>query len=526
MAVGYAGRIQAQEVPEILKKVLEFTDTGSQAASARVNRFWNAVALDVLWLDLEGVVPLLELIGPLELDSLDHLVFGYKPGLIDWDHFHSYARRVRHLIWDDASNITTREGYSGPLSQTMFGDIFADCTRVDPLLPNLTNVKWIMDKHSISIQILPFLSSSTTTLDIAFPSQISTNAINVLLYRLPSRAPMVSDLRIYGEIHVNLVDTALEACLTGMKELRMVTLPRCFGSSKIVTALGRLDHLARVEVSRATISHIDPSSIVYGTKWKIEPGAFTRLQNLAFDATISDAARLFNCEGVRSLTLVRLQVVDAFASHEIQSFFSVLSSRCTQLRAIEVSLIPILDTVEEALIFQNLTPLLKCPHLTQLEIDHPKPMLLREQDVECMSQAWPSIQILRFRSGEASGNLGTPLSILSIFAKHFSHRLQELVLTVSTKIDSVKRHPISKAFITLETLHLDASAISRKEQMAVAAYLGLICPPGVNILYGVSRKQKDAMWNWEEREIWDAIEDGVRISRELQAQSRATVESI
>ena len=69
MGVG-SGSI-ALHVPELLERILRYTWQDTLANSARVARFWSELALDILWEELPCILPLLEIVGPLQLNESD-----------------------------------------------------------------------------------------------------------------------------------------------------------------------------------------------------------------------------------------------------------------------------------------------------------------------------------------------------------------------------------------------------------------------------------------------------------------------
>lgn len=61
-----SGTRRALEIPEVLESILACAENSTLASCATVSRSWTSIALDKLWRDLKCIVPLLEILSPLE----------------------------------------------------------------------------------------------------------------------------------------------------------------------------------------------------------------------------------------------------------------------------------------------------------------------------------------------------------------------------------------------------------------------------------------------------------------------------
>ncbi|KAG8993943.1 hypothetical protein FRB94_013038 [Tulasnella sp. JGI-2019a] len=230
--------------PEILKKIMLFSPHKECTVSARVSSTWNPIALDVLWYELPSVYPLLELLAPLGWDSAQELGFPKFVNPLDWEHFHSYAQRVRYVTWDGGEHSKPQKGYTGGhLSWIVFSNIYLDNPTVGPLLPNLSTLRWTVRNNTTALQLLPFLFGSIKDLQLDFRKQCSSETVNSILHRLGTREPGIINFHLSTHHDVDKVDKSLAACLQHTTELQMVMLLRRFGAPRVVGALKDLKHL-------------------------------------------------------------------------------------------------------------------------------------------------------------------------------------------------------------------------------------------------------------------------------------------
>ncbi|KAG9031055.1 hypothetical protein FRB95_003220 [Tulasnella sp. JGI-2019a] len=221
----------ALKIPEILKEVMLLSKRPEHAMSARECRTWSAIAIDVLWRDLNSVFPLLELIAPLEQGPENRLVFPNFIKPVEWERFHSYVRRVRSFAYNDTETHLTRNGYTGIISKTIFGDVYLINPTSGPLLPNASEVTWTANEATTAHLLLPFISSHTEGLSIELGPKCSAEAINNLLNHLRCRVSGVLDFKFFIHNQVDDVTESLATCLGQMKALQRVTLPMRFGAS-------------------------------------------------------------------------------------------------------------------------------------------------------------------------------------------------------------------------------------------------------------------------------------------------------
>ncbi|KAG9020016.1 hypothetical protein FS837_008659, partial [Tulasnella sp. UAMH 9824] len=143
------------------------------AAASVVCRRWSEVALDELWRSLPSLLPLFELLGPLD-DT--HFGCDLDPDIVltakSWDTFKSYAARVRSLTYeDDREEVEDEDDVSisaGLIMRTLI------VHSGEGILPNLRTVRWNVNHLGLN-HILAFCPSSLERMSL----QIRTEAASV-----------------------------------------------------------------------------------------------------------------------------------------------------------------------------------------------------------------------------------------------------------------------------------------------------------------------------------------------------------
>lgn len=65
---GESRKHPAWDVPDVVDAILDVLADRDLAMSARVCRDWTSTVLDKLWKDMDSLQPLLQILGPLEID--------------------------------------------------------------------------------------------------------------------------------------------------------------------------------------------------------------------------------------------------------------------------------------------------------------------------------------------------------------------------------------------------------------------------------------------------------------------------
>ncbi|KAG9038572.1 hypothetical protein FRB95_000793 [Tulasnella sp. JGI-2019a] len=74
-----AGPHDAILTPDIVREIMIISSNSARAAGCRVCRGWSDIATDPLWEDLDNILPLLELLAPVEFADNDQLMSKLDP---------------------------------------------------------------------------------------------------------------------------------------------------------------------------------------------------------------------------------------------------------------------------------------------------------------------------------------------------------------------------------------------------------------------------------------------------------------
>ncbi|KAG9020496.1 hypothetical protein FRB95_004148 [Tulasnella sp. JGI-2019a] len=361
--------------------------------------------------------------------------------------------------------------------------------------------------------MLHFLSKSVTSLHIQYRDTCTASHVTALMSNLAILVPEVSELTIECSFRVDMVDEALSSWIESSKQLRKVTLPRYFGSQRIVKALGSLCGLESVSGDVKPSEITEYTSVILGTHWSLPSNAFQKLRFIDFDATLAQAIEIFSRPSLPELRGLWLTAVGPATIAIIQTFFSALIAWSTDLEDPSLNLLP---TDGERIRFQMLGPLLRLRNLRKLRIVHDQSIYLVTEDVEAMSLAWPRFVQLSFRGGRLEGETLTPFSILKSFAIKFP-LIQRLAISLHLDPEISVVESVPTRFASLQELHLDTSSVRDQQSVAVATLLSLICPHGVKILFGATdwkptiprRTGQDVIEEQVVKLCWESIMNGI-----------------
>lgn len=137
--------------------------------------------------------------------------------------------------------------------------------------------------------------------------------------------------------------------------------------------------------------------------------------------------------------------------------------------------------------FDVLRPLLQCRELKALIVDCDLPVTLDEDDVSAMASAWPHLHTLVFnckQEAEFDSTVGTPVPILSALASStLRSTVRHLALSLVFGQEIPLAHNHMEPFLCLQNLGLRAAIGEDLRAARLGEFLGVICPPGVEVWY-------------------------------------------
>ncbi|KAG8917299.1 hypothetical protein FRC01_002553 [Tulasnella sp. 417] len=247
-------------IVEIIMQILRNLGKSELPAAARVCSSWTGVALDMLWKEMESVLPIMALLGPI---SIREGGWDWDNGVPsgDWSRFASYAKRVQSL-----SYCTSGNGDDAFLEQMSFHvparwlDYIAG-HQSRYLLPQIRKIEWSCNHDNQLDMILPFLSPTIKDVKIKPWWGVSLMGMSSLLGALQCALPSgvrALTLNLDYTQHGGERSEAFESLLESLGELQELRVPYY----PMVPAMFKSSRLRVLEVGCDLESGIDVNALL------------------------------------------------------------------------------------------------------------------------------------------------------------------------------------------------------------------------------------------------------------------------
>ncbi|KAF6766591.1 hypothetical protein DFP72DRAFT_867070 [Ephemerocybe angulata] len=175
----------AQTTRKLLEAILE-SPNGKRSLSrlARTCRSLSEPALDILWRELDSIVPILGLFPPTVLRKARRPGLGLSrnPQESDWDTVLRYNERIRRVVYDETANNVAASVF--PII-----DEHRPCLYI---LPNLQELVWKAETPAGLDRCAMFLSPRLRSIQIELGANFKKDKINNFLYDMSSRTKLAS----------------------------------------------------------------------------------------------------------------------------------------------------------------------------------------------------------------------------------------------------------------------------------------------------------------------------------------------
>ncbi|KAG8900850.1 hypothetical protein FRC00_010818 [Tulasnella sp. 408] len=522
---------RALSIPELLSLVFSFSGKPELASSARVCKSWKDTALDELWRDLDSIFPLLELV--LDVDLLDSVSRNQNPSAheavssalvnADWSRFHSHAKRVQSLAFDDSADYRGTEEMPG-LESSVIGIICLHYTYGPILLPHLRKAKWSIERYALPI--LPFLSKDLAHLDLEL-YESSDTLLKEAFDAFRNRTLNLKTFRFYTYEGGPTSEAALGPWLETMKTLEKVMLPDYYLTAQVLTRIAALPELRvidRVHVEYKLPLRYNDARMA----GSLPSGSFPRLAEITLPETPAAAKRLLFDSHTYFSGLTRLDLnadKDIKADHVI-AFTQDLAAHCPNITTIGLALSlrsAFRDQGVSVLPVEILESLYPCKHLTSLRIGYPLPLKFGPTDVENMGCAWSKMTQLSLCaepdfSFSVSEDMGVTVDILPSFALHMPNlRTLGLYFNSQDQITFEGHLYYTCQFNQLDELHVGYSSIPKSQVRELGFYLASLCSRDVNVRYGNKVLLRNSPPPDEERHeaAWQAVKEMMSFAMQI-----------
>jgi hypothetical protein len=494
-------------IPEILEVIFSFGTRASNVSYALVCRGWRELALDNVWREVDDIYYLLQLLTPLKwtyTSSNDHhgkivsffvfcshwmqpsktqvsfQVFCRIPTPEDWSRFMPYARRVHSLKYG-----IKRNEKASDLEESVFREVFLTRSTLE-VLPNLRSLWWD------SIQCVRYAELFMHDKVTEFGFKLHSEEFPLLRTYIVGRMPSLRSLSwtsCIRDSHLK-VEGELLQLLSSLQELREVTPPKNFLSSKFLKALSSLPELETIQYEDLDEM---PYSMISPLQCTLQEGAFPKLSNLRLNSNLDDIRVCLT--GGALLPRLRNLVVegdrwDPLLPLTVQPFLTAVTGCYPTLEMVSMDIMVGIEK-QDALSREHLNPILLLKQLTHLELRHNHPLRISEVDLAEFGDALPALEKLVLNPEPLQPTRPEiTLHSLLVVAQHFPN-LSYLGIYLDAQGTTIPMpHSPAKTgiFPSLLTLHMGISPIDSE---VAAMFLSdmLLENERVKMKSGISRDQ-------------------------------------
>ena len=191
----------------------------------------------------------------------------------DWTRFNRYARRVRHLVYEERS---------GALAQSAFTDIATTRTSLE-ILPSLRVLEWNAPLRSSVM----FMHRNVKSFIITIPMlQTTSIPLTSFFSDVAARMPCLTHLDLRWNEPASAHEEEVVSLLQSLPSLRKITLPRYYLTSKVAETLSQgHENLGIIEFQYMEAQGCGEASDIYTFAPTLTSGAFPALYDLSLTSS-------------------------------------------------------------------------------------------------------------------------------------------------------------------------------------------------------------------------------------------------
>ncbi|KAG8970222.1 hypothetical protein FRC03_010412 [Tulasnella sp. 419] len=467
--------------PELMSYIIGLVDTRKdQVSAAQTCHLWSEHAFHWIWRELDSLIPLFNLLAPLERREADswaaynELYFPENMTFDKWPRLVFYGKYVRSIGF----MISEEDEEFEIIEPKVYRDIKAASLNLPAFLPNLQHCEWTFWDSTCRTAIDLMVSPSVTQLQLNMEVVEDPCEVSEILTSLHGRVPdlRMLSLSLEPSIGVEDVEQPLATLLSTVPRLEQLYIPHFFHSEKIVATLRSLSRLEVLDCSgTAEYKSIRNDR---GCQLGFEDDSFRSLQLLSCNTSLKKASHQFLSRfAPNNLSSIYIKPKLPTLSSDLQDFLSALVSSNPNLIDVNLNLYSDSTVPPVEIEFKDLQSLLQLP-LKQLAISHDKVLSYSAEDVVVMGCAWPNMQGL-YLTEEPLVSRFSPshedLTMLSLFAEHFP-QLEDLgvFLHIGDNLNMQRIPRPHCRFRQLKELHVGTSPLPEAHQIDVAFYLASI----------------------------------------------------
>ncbi|TFK61090.1 hypothetical protein BDN72DRAFT_883319, partial [Pluteus cervinus] len=389
---------RALYIPELLRNFFfAIPDSRDNYRVALVCRAWSDIALDVLWYQVDDICTLFGALVPLTKGE-DSREFVRSPEPQDWLNFEKYGHRVKKLIVESAARLP---------AQSAFDEIAR--TRIQhKILPNLWCLHWLVDPIPGLIFFHSGIQDLAVWIDHDLPDKMNFFMRNACFF-----GPNVETLEIktgytdqWDPSPVGDIVTELSSWLAQLHDLRDVTLPRFWTTTRVFKALSQRPHLASFGFDYTVLGGYGTplDTLEFTLVSDSEAGTvFPSLKDFSQNAPFLETIRFIpSWEGSHRLTELTIASQILESPEAYRSVLDIVVDHCPQLTWLGLTCLVTpyryhpRPSSQHRLTLDTFLPLHKLKCLNSLEITHTLPFALSDEDFLVLVKEWSKMETLRF----------------------------------------------------------------------------------------------------------------------------------
>ncbi|KAN0137184.1 hypothetical protein V8E53_005181 [Lactarius tabidus] len=389
--LGYESTTQrVLSIPELLHIIFSFGTRASNVSNALVCRKWHEVALDYVWMEVDDIYCLLQLLTPLHRRrETQFYTFQRTPTPEDWVRFAPYARRLRTLKFGTDAWATDR---AVSLEDSVFHDIARSRTTLE-VFPNLRRLWWETEYRALKSQhAVLFMHDKVQEFAFSLQTEDPMSLATDVVGRMPSLLSL--KCMSYDPFYEPRYDPILKHLFSHLLKLQEITIAKQALGGHVLKALSLLPELRVLQFDTIGGIPCTPAPVIAD---KLEDGAFPLLDDLCLDSTLEDMRHYLTggalLPRLRSLSVESANLESPFA---VQEFLSDVTRCYPLLGTIAIDVIVRIEEQEdcEPLMLEHVQPILSLGQLTHLELRHNLPLQISEVDLAEFGAALPAVQFL------------------------------------------------------------------------------------------------------------------------------------
>ncbi|KAL0570872.1 hypothetical protein V5O48_011083 [Marasmius crinis-equi] len=482
-------------IAEVLRAVFLLCDKPANSRNAQVCRAWNGVALDILWEEIEDLLPVFKILGDVS-SSNDRQYFSRKPTSGAWRRFQSvYAPRVHTL---NCENLDIKQ--QDRMSSMM--DVLARLQHSGPIFPNLTTFIWgEIDSPGYVHYSIIFMHIKVTDFRLRARSQAvkgEEKGWSEYFEALSQRMPALENL----EVEMNRANHAvcrrpLGALSKALSALTGLSLPAMNDASDTLEELSHCPQLESIEFTRETKDEgIQTISLLALTNLD----TFQHLQQLRIHISYPALTHFLRSSPSCAPSLHTLVVFTASHHTETPSTIGELLdivARCFE-KSLKLLCLQMDDRYppnqlpqppqyndQDILRFHHIEQVLRCSHMADFVLDYGLPLALTAHDFEKIASSWPSLKLLSLcqdvrRDFPENSSFGYPgLDALAPLAKGCP-QLELIALRLAPVVNAEIDDLSIPLLPNLHTLTL-GDVVEQFDPVRVTIFLSQVLPSGCTL---------------------------------------------